>query len=948
MAEQWLEYEFMGYPLSLKKTLSAFLIFTILGNAIPGFSNDNKQEKPALASWLGIFGPSELYHSYYKDYFPSKMIIEDNKKQGITDILTFMNDDRGGPAYYQSQLIRPVWQMGKRDFLEEILSNADQAGIRVWLGYTPGIPKKNQSGTNVSGLDKPEIIKLYGGLFEEIAQKIGHHKSLFGTISHETNNAMANDDFADKRDDFSKFCEQNFGESYNGKTMPPPENPEDKWWRRFFLYKIHVHNNFYTKTNHIVNQYGLKTMMCLYPPESHSSPSWTWGWDPVEQETIFDNIWCVMRGEEGKGYQHMKGIYLDTGIAYVGSNISKNLCYGFHGKPISFFDFRTAIYTDAVRYFYRNNREKQTGKKSSYDFYVAYMGFNKKETDLFYGPENVKKWNDLINSWQGGSSPARIAVASSCVPFMMRYPDGPGRNYQKQITQLMEKLTEHVDVDGVILGSVFSLDAKALLKYKLIIIPQDVGAGLSQETAESLRKYVHDGGRLLAIATPFYQSRKDLTEVNDLTEEFFGFDAGKTTTGAFIKPVSESNLFSVPSKKIWVDAMTPVITSKAKVLIRDSFTRNPLLMQNGNAYFSTIGFNASSSKYFTKLVEALIDAPVKLQDSKSRMKDEPPLRLLESVQKDNVLCLSFFNQGTATLQVDISAVGITGSRFQIKNIIKGNVLAEVDADKLQKGIPVEIKNFNEPYVLAIGDEQALSKYRGIYPASEDFSGLERTVGPENPEVPILVPDKPGIRVGVYHSGLGKKTWLELLNSQENINAFTLPRLDSESLASCKLVVIPQSSNIYVSAADYAIKEWVEKGGRILFSHDAVTYGKKQQFLFPSIAIESQKICYFTGNQDPVLSTVDSSHPIVKNIDKFSPDFKFDYYSIKAGPVGKEIMKSEKGYSVVVAGNVGSGKVVLMGIAPCWGGDRKDCQGRECMPSETEKKLLINTINWLAK
>jgi len=512
----------------------------------------------------------------------------------------------------------------------------------------------------------------------------------------------------------------------------------------------------------------------------------------------------------------------------------------------------------------------------------------------------------------------------------------------------METLTEHVDVDGFILGSIFSQKSKNLLKYKLIIVPQDMGIGLSAETAASLREYVNAGGRLLAIATPFYQSRSDLTEVKSLTNEIFGFEIGQVGPGGFAKPVSNNDSFFPSPKKIWTDARTQITILNADVLIRDSLTNAPLLTRKGNAYFSTIGFSPASAKYFAQLVANLVDVPVQLKGSKSKIKGEPTLRLLESVQKNNALCLSFFNQGDALLQVDVKALGLTGGKFQVKNIIKGNVLYEIDADRLKNGIPIEIKNLNEPYVLAIGQENTLSQYKGIYPSTEDFSGLERTVSVENPEVPVDVPDKPGIKVGVYHSGLGKKTWLELLNSQKNINAFTLPRLDQEALSNCQMLVIPQSNNIYVSAADSAIQEWVKKGGRVVFSHDAVTYGKKQQFLFTSISVGAQKMCYHTGAGDPVLSATDKTHPITKDIVPFSPAFKYDYYAIEAGTGAKVIMKSEKDFPVVVAGNVGAGKVVLIGTAPFWSGDRKDCQGQECMPSGTEKKLLLNTVEWLAK
>jgi hypothetical protein len=938
---------------------------TKVGAEPAGADAQAPENRPAIAAWLAVAGPINHWKAIHgDDPFPVEKIIQEVvQAQGLTDILFFMQAGRGGQVYYSTKhpVLKAYQQrMGDRDYTEEWLAACDRVGVRVWLAYTPPPGNKPYPGTtDVQGLNDPRMIKLYCEMIDEVAALYGHHKSLAGFLPHEVNCAEVPDNHEDDQAEFSEFCEKEFGEPFQGEVWPPEEDAGDINWRRYFLYRIHVMTTFIEATAKTAAKHNLKTMFCLYVPESDASQSWRWGYDPVQLEAICENAWAPMTGEYNKSYQNMRGVYLDIGLSYRGMNYSKSYSYAFHGYPLAYFEMRSPNYVEETRAFYR-----KAYKNDAYDFFLD-RGASAREVDLFLGKTMVSRWLGLIGDWHGGVSPARVAVATASVPFIMQHPFSPGTAYAARVTELMESLTECMDVDGILLESAWALDPANLRQYKLIIIPEDMGAGLSAAMAQTLKTYLRDGGQLLVIASPLYQSRRDLTQQSDLTEELCGARIEKTGTGGFVQPVGEGCPGDI--KKFWADRLLRVTPSAGVVEIKDEISGRPLLIRRGNAALATLSFNKDSQALFKNLVTRFVQPPVRLEsDSTAKTPSPRPLetkigrvgaqvhfssdnqnlRLLETVVKDNALCLTFFNPGKAVLRIDAAGAGLTGDKFEVRNIITGVVLHTGDAASLAAGVPFEIKHHNQPLVLAVGAPERLAGFTGIVPADEEFAGLAEFKGAENPQVPVYVPDKPGIKVGVYHSGKAAKELLEALNRESDINAFILPRMASDALSKCDVFILPQSGGTgYIKAGIPGLTNWVANGGGALLLHGVLDWP-----IFPEVGTSEGKMRFSATTRRHCVRP-ETPHPITAGMstnDWFEPSFQFDHIILKPGPGGTVAIVDDGGAPVVVAGPVGKGRAALNGMLPGVVGARDDAAGRNLQaPTGAELDLLLNTVRWLA-
>ncbi|KKR03620.1 MAG: hypothetical protein UT30_C0024G0015, partial [Candidatus Uhrbacteria bacterium GW2011_GWF2_39_13] len=227
----------------------------------------------------------------------------------------------------------------------------------------------------------------------------------------------------------------------------------------------------------------------------------------------------------------------------------------------------------------------------------------------------------------------------------------------------------------------------------------------------------------------------------------------------------------VPSEKIWL-ALNDVKLCGAETLIKNSFMNNPVMTQKGNAYYMSSGYFESSDKFFADIIEQLASPTVEL----SQDKDKADFQISSAVLKDNALCISLPSEKpcSATLKINPKKAGIKADKFEVKNIITGKVIAEGDAETLKKGIKINTEFPSEPYVLAVGGKKELAKFGGIYPDNKVFADMGNVNVIENPEVAIAVPDKPGIKVGIYINGVGSQEIYNTLNKFDEFNCFFLP------------------------------------------------------------------------------------------------------------------------------------------------------------------------------
>lgn len=206
-------------------------------------------------------------------------------------------------------------------------------------------------------------------------------------------------------------------------------------------------------------------------------------------------------------------------------------------------------------------------------------------------------------------------------------------------------------------------------------------------------------------------------------------------------------------------------------------------------------------------------------------------------------------------------------------------------------------------------------------------------------------EKPDLRVGIYKGffkGYRCRGLIAGLDKQ-NIHAVCLTRIKPELFNQYDVIIVTQQqdpSDVNRCAGD--IRSWVEKGGGIMFLHDAVGY-RGHAPIFKEVG---------TGLNNPKLHElkVTERHPVTKGISigyVFLPGFQYDHIAVKPGSAGTVLVKNEQEDAVVVVGEVGKGRVVLNGMFSGFAGDSADGSGRIEEPSGDELKILVNAIQWLA-
>ena len=904
------------------------LIIMALTACISGNAAQQKASKVAYVN--PTFG---FWKATVKNYFPAKKIVKDLHAIGVTEIL-FSSNYRMGWYYQSKHPKRPsVRQMGKRDWLEELIKECEPYDIKVWAIISTA------SEEDKRGLNHPETMHLYADAVDEMGRKFSKYKNFVGVMPHEINAVEGPDRHEDDLDDFSTFCFKNFGERYAEKSMPETADPKNKWWRRFVLYKIYTLNQFVLALKKAGEKHGLKTMFCYYEPEIVGTESWRYGYDPITLEKSCDRMWHLAVGEYIKPYLCYENDLFDFGPTYCGANRSRNYSYTFHGRPVSFFESMTPLYVKEMREYYRKNTEwtKRCG-----DFYASYRGWPAKSLSLFAGEKNLRNWLNLMGQWQGGKNAADIAFAINPVQFVMAYPVRYNPEYKKKVTELAEELTRHFDLGGVLFESRYALDPEWLGKFRTIIIPEDMANGLSDKMISSLRKYVKNDGKIISVATPIIQARRDLTAPQDLTAEFTGAVLKGSTVGAYVKPDSKSK--GLKFKKFWTPDIKDIKIVGGEVLVRDKFTQKPLLVKKGNGYLFTIACSKDSLPFFAEAIK-------KIHKSSIELENKSKLRTLVSTIKEGALCISFFNQGKAKLKIDSKQLKIAGNQLQLKNILTGEVLHEGAPESFKNGVPIEIKYLNEPLVLAVGNTKRLAEFKGIYPKDVSFEGMTKVMVVENPQAQITIPNVPGVKVAVYHLGLGAMEIVKALKKQKGINAFIAPRIDRPLLRQIDVLYISQTKSFsFVIAMKDAIRDFVKEGGSVIITHGAISVGRDQFQLFPEIAKCDGKVKYNKTGAVNVIEIV-KSHPALKSWntgETFKPVFQFDNVLLEPVNKSKVAAKCQAG-AVLVTGSFGKGKVALYGSLSTVKGNNFDSSDKNVIvPEGKGLKLISDLIIWLKK
>ena len=162
-------------------------------------------------------------------------------------------------------------------------------------------------------------------------------------------------------------------------------------------------------------------------------------------------------------------------------------------------------------------------------------------------------------------------------------------------------------------------------------------------------------------------------------------------------------------------------------------------------------------------------------------------------------------------------------------------------------------------------------------------------------------------VGVYQPGIGGEQLLAALAGEPRLEAVPLWRLTPGHLRPLGALVLPQLRDPLDLAepAGSALRAWVEAGGRLVLTHDAVGF-RYHATLF--------------GEVGRGVSTERSRNVVATDGTRLEHLYA-DHVRLREGPTGQVLWRDAGGQPVVVSGAVGHGTVVLDGMLTGYVGDQ---------------------------
>ena len=197
----------------------------------------------------------------------------------------------------------------------------------------------------------------------------------------------------------------------------------------------------------------------------------------------------------------------------------------------------------------------------------------------------------------------------------------------------------------------------------------------------------------------------------------------------------------------------------------------------------------------------------------------------------------------------------------------------------------------------------------------------------------------GVPVGVLVDGFGGQELLETLASVPRIEPFAVHALTPEVLAQAKVILLPQPRRRSLVGREERLhlRAWVEKGGRLLVTHDMVG----MRGLLPVVP----EVCR-RGTGTVVASRWRAAfdHPAMVGV---GPGLQghayYDHVTLEPGRDGMVLAVDEGGLPVLVVGPHGRGWYAALGLVPGLGPD-----DRETPPAAAESALVQSLVRWLAE
>jgi uncharacterized lipoprotein YddW (UPF0748 family) len=193
------------------------------------------------------------------------------------------------------------------------------------------------------------------------------------------------------------------------------------------------------------------------------------------------------------------------------------------------------------------------------------------------------------------------------------------------------------------------------------------------------------------------------------------------------------------------------------------------------------------------------------------------------------------------------------------------------------------------------------------------------------------PPSSGLRVGVYYNGLGSEGIFDALSQSKGIAPVWIYHIEPSHLASVEVFILPQLFELtdLTPQTIKSLRHWVESGGRIILTHDAVGL-RWHPRVFPEVGHGTKLVASRSVQTQLAL------RGFAKGI-KFDHEYT-DHAQLELLPSTNVLVTEQKtNKPVVAAGRVGKGLVILNGLIPGYN-DEADADSNSA-------KLLIGLVNY---
>ncbi len=422
----------------------------------------------AAATWAGGAGQCFVLHHSTPirreklDDWSLERSLDLMQSMGVTEI------------YWSHRAFREVLKGGCHpcpavlpDEFDRVLAEAARRGMTVGLFLN-----WNDAGIDLASRAYRQSMR---NLVDALAAKKRQYPNLTSLWWDEIWCAMSRNSYSNRLDAFRDFCRAEFHEDYPGDAMPPAANPDDKWWRRYIVFKYCIYEDFsrdlvaYSRAN------GLTSIPFLVNPFAYRR-SQGWGHDRYRLSKIGD---FTLAPTYYKNPMPVENSIMHLQADFGGFPFTQVL----RGLPVEHWTFASMV----------NNPELIAKCKEIYA---------------------------LAGEWRGARPAEEVAVLTFPPALLGKF------------LKAEEVHRDHEELLQLTLSAYFAArmldvrETRLYQQYKILLLPKYAGYSIPQFALDGLLEFVRRGGSLFVIDAEIAVGRRDLTDPAPRTAELAGFQPG--------------------------------------------------------------------------------------------------------------------------------------------------------------------------------------------------------------------------------------------------------------------------------------------------------------------------------------------------------------------------------------------------------------------------------------